>query len=109
MPARSPKANDHEIVGLNSIGLSLGTIARRVGVHHTTVTSRLRKLGIETADTRRSFMEDIFESLSPHQQTWLIEQLGAGRSVKDFVRGLLIKEFVIKTTKNHNQEPALID
>lgn len=88
------KADDNEIVQLNNIGLSLSGIAKRLGVHHTTITYRLRVLGIEPADTRRAFMEDIFETLSPAQQTWLMNQLGPGYSVKDFIRSLLIKEFM---------------
>ncbi|TIN00987.1 MAG: hypothetical protein E5Y34_11060 [Mesorhizobium sp.] len=90
------KADDNEIVKLNNVGLSLSSIAQRLGVHHTTVTYRLRALGIPPADTRRSFMEDIFEALSLSQQTWLIDQLGPGHSVKDFVRSLLIQEFINK-------------
>lgn len=88
------KADDNQIVELNNIGLSLCGIAKRLDVHHTTITYRLRALGIAPADTRRAFMEDIFETLSIPQQTWLVEQLGAGYSVKDFIRSLLIKEFI---------------
>lgn len=88
------KADDNKIIELNNIGLSLAGIADRLGVHHTTITYRLRALGISPADTRRAFMEDVFETLSPSQQEWLINQLGAGYSVKDFIRSLLIKEFV---------------
>lgn len=88
------KADDNQIIELNNIGLSLTGIAQRLGVHHTTITYRLKALGIAPADTRRAFMEDIYEALSPSQQTWLVEQLAAGYSVKDFIRSLLIKEFV---------------
>jgi hypothetical protein len=91
------KADDNTIIELNSIGLSLTGIAERLGVHHTTITYRLRALGISPADTRRTFMEDVFEALSPSQQTWLISQLGPAHSVKDFIRSLLIKEFVNRT------------
>lgn len=91
------KADDNQIIQLNNIGLSLCGIAKRLNVHHTTITYRLRALGIAPADTRRAFMEDIFEALSSSQQAWLVEQLGPGYSVKDFIRSLLIKEFVNRT------------
>jgi len=85
---------DHQIINLNNVGLSLAGIAEKMGVHHTTVTYRLKALGLTPADTRRAFMEDIFESLSPSQQEWLMNQLSPGYSVKDYLRSLLIKEFM---------------
>ncbi|AZO48026.1 hypothetical protein [Mesorhizobium sp. M4B.F.Ca.ET.058.02.1.1] len=88
------KADDTEIVRLNNIGLSLTSIGERLGVHHTTVKYRLDALGIPPADTRRAFMEDIFSALPVSQQEWLMNQLGPGHTVKDFVRSLLIKEFM---------------
>lgn len=94
MATPSRKTDDLTLIGLNSVGLSLGGIARRIGVHHTTVTHRLKVLNIEPADTRRAFMEDIYSSLSVAQQQWLVDQLGPGQTVKDFIRSLLVKEFV---------------
>jgi len=88
------KADDAQIIELNNIGLSLSGIAERVGVHHTTVSGRLKALGITPADTRRAFMEDVYEALSPAQQTWLTNQLGPGYSVKDFIKALLIQAFL---------------
>jgi hypothetical protein len=88
------KASDEAIIGLNSVGLSLGRVARELDIHHTTVTHRLKSLGIPPADTRRAFMEEIYDKLSPAQQGWLIEQLGPGHCVKDFLRSLIVKEFV---------------
>ena len=88
------KANDLDIIGLNSVGLSLSRISRELGIHHTTVTHRLKVLGIPPADTRRAFMEDIFDGLSLNQQEWLIGQLGPAHTIKDLVRSLLVKEFV---------------
>jgi hypothetical protein len=88
------KADDNQIVDLNNVGLSLSGIAEKLGVHHTTISYRLRELGIPPTDTRRAFMEDLFDSLSYAQQTWLIQQLGPGHSIKQFIRALLIKEFI---------------
>lgn len=94
------KASDEDIIRLNSVGLSLSTIAKMLDCHPTTITLRLKALNIPPADTRRTFMEDVFLSLSPQQQKWISEQLGPHISIKDFVRSLLVKEFITKTTSD---------
>jgi hypothetical protein len=88
------KTDDNQIVQLNNVGLSLKAISSKLNVHHTTITHRLKAMGIPPADTRRAFMEDIFETLTMQQQDWLIRQLGPGHNVKDFVRSLILKEFI---------------
>jgi len=88
------KADDKKIIELNNIGLSLSGIGQRLGVHPTTITHRLKALGVAPADTRRAFMEDVYEALGPTQQEWLVNQLGPGYSVKEFIRSLLIKEYM---------------
>jgi len=93
------KSSDEDIVNLNNVGLSLTGIAKRLDLHHTTVTYRLKTLGIQPADTRRAFMEDIYESLSGPQQGWLIDQLSPGYSVKDFVRSLLIRDYMARPAR----------
>lgn len=93
------KGSDEEIIRLNSVGLSLSTIAKVLDCHPTTVTLRLRSLNIKPADTRRTFMEDVFTTLSNEQQEWLADQLGPHISVKDFVRNLVVKEYVLKKPK----------
>jgi len=93
------KSSDSEIVNLNNVGISLCGIAERLNLHHTTVTYRLKSLGLQPADTRRAFMEDIYESLSSAQKGWLIDQLSPGYSVKDFVRSMLIKEYMNRPVK----------
>ena len=85
------KATDDDILRLNSVGLSLATIARALDCHPTTITQRLKTLGVPPADTRRSFMEDIFLALPVQVQEWLANQLSAEMSVKDFVRELLLQ------------------
>lgn len=92
------KADDTRIIELNSIGLSLSGIGQRLDVHHTTVSGRLKANGVAPFDTRRAFMEDIYESLTPAQQEWLTAQLGPDYSVKDFVRSLLIKAYLGRST-----------
>lgn len=95
--ASGKKSNDLRIIELNSVGISLAGIGRREGIHHTTVTARLKAHNIEPADTRRAFMEDIYDSLSMAQKDWLIEQLSAG-TIKDFIKGLIVKEFINRKT-----------
>ena len=83
------KATDADIIRLNSVGLSLATIARALQCHPTTITIRLKALGIPPADTRRSFMEDIFLQLTTEQQEWLADQVTT-TNIKDFVKQLFI-------------------
>ena len=94
------KFTDAEVERLNSVGLSLHTIAKVLGCHQTTVTLRLKSLGIEPADTRRTFMEDIFVTLDPDHQEWLADQLQGGRTIKGYVRQLLIKQYQQQTGKS---------
>lgn len=95
------KATDDDIIRLNSVGLSLATIARALGCHPTTITQRLKSLGIPPADTRRSFMEDVFLTLNTDQQEWLANQLNSELSVKEFVRALLVQAY------NQHNEPKV--
>lgn len=88
------KLNDADVIGLNSVGISLAGIAKRLQCHHTTVTARLTALGVSPADTRRSFMEDIYETMTPKQREWLIARLGPTHSVKDYVKALIIKDYM---------------
>lgn len=97
----SRKVSDADIIRMNSVGLSLSTIAEALGVHPSTITLRLKSLGIEASDTRRTFMEDLFLTLSTDQQEWLADQLGPHISIKDFLRGLIIKEYLSKTGSNN--------
>jgi len=86
------KATDADILRLNSVGLSLATIARALGTHPTTITLRLKSLKVPPADTRRSFMEDIFLSLTIEQQEWFADQVGT-TSLRDMVHKLIVEEY----------------
>lgn len=83
------KAHDEDIIRMNSIGLSLATIAKTLGVHPTTVTLRLRSLNIEPADTRRTFMENVLSPMSTSVADWLADQLGPKYEIRQYVRDLL--------------------
>jgi hypothetical protein len=93
------KANDADLVRLNSMGLSLSTIANILNCHHTTVTQRLKALNVPPADTRRAFMEDIVTRLTPAQSDWIADQLGPHHSIKDFITNLLTKEHFRQSQK----------
>lgn len=88
------KAEDEDIVRLNSVGLSLGAIAKTLDCHPTTITLRLKDLGVQPADTRRAFMEAIYKNLTPRQREWLEDQLGPTHTIKDFVHNLLVEKFI---------------
>lgn len=87
------KASDEDIIRFNSVGLSLATIAEILGCHPSTVTLRLKALGIDPADTRRAFMEDVIKMLPAKQQEWLADEMSDGTSIKLFVKNLIQKEF----------------
>ena len=84
------KASDEDVIRLNSVGLSLSTVAKIIGCHPTTVTLRLKSLGVEPADTRRTFMEDVFVRLTLTEQEWLADYLRDNNlCVKTLVQMLL--------------------
>lgn len=89
------KASDADIIRYNSIGYSLATIGKRLGVHPTTVTLRLRYLNVDPADTRRTFMEDVLAPLNEKQHEKLAAKLGPMYSIKDHVRNLLVKDLMV--------------
>lgn len=98
------KATDADIIRLNSVGLSLATIARALQIHPTTVTLRLKSLGIPPADTRRSFMEDIFLTLTLEQQEWLADQVTT-TNIKDFVKQLLTDKYAAANPNQGSNAP----
>lgn len=89
------KAHDADIIMLNSVGLSLATIGHLLGCHPTTVTQRLKSLKIEPADTRRTFMEDIFRALDEEVQIFVADQV-QNQHIKDYVKQLIINDFKSK-------------
>lgn len=87
------KASDEDIIRMNSVGLSLATIAKTLGIHPTTVTLRLRSLNIEPADTRRTFMENVLRPMPTHVADWLSEQVGPQYEIRSYVRDLLMEAY----------------
>lgn len=88
------KATDDQLLTLNNLGLSLQTIADTVGCHPTTVTQRLKSLGVPVADTRRSFMEDVYRTLTEDQRDFVVGQLGNTTTIKEYVRKLIIDNYL---------------
>ncbi len=87
------KASDADIITLNSVGLSLNSVGHALGVHPTSVTIRLKALNIPPADTRRAFMEDIFFALTPQQQEFLANQVAGTKTIKEYVKELIIAHY----------------
>ncbi|QEP29851.1 hypothetical protein HYP99_gp053 [Sinorhizobium phage ort11] len=88
------KASDEDLIKLNNLGLSLQTIAEIIGCHPTTVTQRLKALGIPVADTRRSFMEDVYKTLTQAQRDHVAEKLGNTTTIKEYVRKLILNDYL---------------
>lgn len=92
---------DSDLIRLNSLGFSLQTIGSTLGCHPTTVTLRLKDIGVSPADTRRTFMEDVLMKMPIAQLEWVENQLGPHYSIKDFVRNLITNAYL--EYKNESQ------
>lgn len=95
------KATDADIIRLNSVGLSLATIGKLMNCHPSTITIRLKQLGVEPADTRRAFMENLVMKLTTAQQDWLADQLGPHISISDFVKNLIVEKYMNSQKKEN--------
>jgi len=84
------RVKDSDIVKLNYVGLPLKAIGEILGCHYATVTNRMKAMKIAPVDTRHSFMEDIFKSLSAEQQEWLVNYLYNNQiPIKNFISFLI--------------------
>ena len=90
----SRKVSDADVVRLNALGYSLQYISEELNCHPTTITIRLKNLGIPPADTRRCFMEDVYQTITPAMLEKLSNKLGPHYSVKDHVRNLLTMDLM---------------
>ena len=88
---RNRKGSDRDITRLNSLGFSLSTIGEKLACHPTSITLRLKSLKIPPADTRRAFMEDIFNDLPPDFQTDIADLMEDTKivSIKSYIRDLI--------------------
>lgn len=88
------RVQDTDIKRLNHVGLGLKAIADHLGCHAATITLRLKAMGMDPTDTRRSFMEQVFLSLTPDQQDWLSHNLyNAGIGIKEFITTLITEAY----------------
>lgn len=89
---KSRKFTDADLIKLNNVGLSLKTIGQALGVHQTSVKARMVDIGIQPCDTRRSFFEDIFLTLTEDQQEWLADQVETIH-VKKWLTNLIVEAY----------------
>lgn len=83
---KSNRVSDTDIVRLNHAGLSLKAIADLLGCHPATITLRMKAMGTEPFDTRRSFMEEVFKGLESEEGEWISHHLFNNQiSIKHFV------------------------
>ena len=91
---KANRVQDTDIKRLNHVGLGLKAIAELLGCHPATITLRLKAMAVEPIDTRRSFMEQVFLSLSREEQEWLSHNLfNAGLGIREFVTTLIKEAF----------------
>lgn len=102
------RVQDADIRRLNHVGLGLKAIADNLGCHAATITLRLKAMGISPTDTRRSFMEQVFQSLSAAEQDWLSHNLyNAGIGVKEFVTTLIREAYMATPAVTTAAPPAM--
>lgn len=85
---------DEQIIRLNAVALSLSSIATLLGCHPSTVTNRLKSLGIPPLDSRRAFMEDILMSLTEDQQEWIVQHMEDNQTdIKQYIKQLIEEKY----------------
>jgi hypothetical protein len=92
-PRRNRKISDDQVMRLNNLGMSLTTISQILGCHATAITARLKQLEISPMDTRRSFMETVYNDLSEAQQAWVAEKVGLGSNIRIFISKLILDAY----------------
>ena len=97
---RKTKADDSAIIKLNSIGISLSTIGELLGVHPTTVSNRLKILGIEPTYTTHAFMEEVIRTLPQETQDWLVTKCSRVYPIRDLIKDLIIGQYNRENNNN---------
>jgi hypothetical protein len=92
-----------EIVRMNALGYSGVTIAKRFDMHPTSISHALTRAGITPTDTRRSFMEEVFDELPENQVEWVADELGPTGSIKQFIKGLIADAHRLEKTNRKTQ------
>ena len=103
--------SDPDIQRLNHIGLGLKAIAEELGCHAATITTRLKAMNLQPTDTRRSFMEQVYKSLSKDQKEWLTHNLYTKEiDVRKFITTLIKDAYASSDTTGaveHTPAPEL--
>jgi hypothetical protein len=104
---KNRKGSDEQILRLNSVGFSLGTIAAIIDCHPSSITLRLKSLGVAPTDTRHAFMESIYNTLPTDFQEEIADILAEHdpskpRAVKDYVRELIINDIKRRRLESTN-------
>lgn len=98
MPATSSRrkiGSDQELLRLNSLGLSLSTIASILGCHYSSVSLRLKAMNVAPIDTRKPFMEAVLGSMPEEAQSALVNHLETDSiHIRDYVRDLIVKDLM---------------
>lgn len=98
MPSKSKlrlSEKDELILKMNALGVSLATIAFNLNCHPSTITHRLKSLGIPPVDTRRAFMEDILFSMTEEEQEWLSDKIEQSKQpIKEYIAELIHQNYV---------------
>jgi len=107
---RNRKGSDRDITRLNSLGFSLSTIGEKLRCHPTSITLRLKSLKIPPADTRRAFMEDIFNELPTEFQDDIADLMEEKKilSIKSYI-ATLINDDISSKRQAHAPAEQLAD
>lgn len=89
--------DEHKLIRLNSLGLTLEAMGEAFNCNFSTIAHRLRELGIETTDSRRAFSDAIFKKMTEEQIEWIASKLNASTNIHDLVRSTLIDQFIKET------------
>jgi hypothetical protein len=96
---KEDRADGTEIRKLNLLGLGLKKIGSILKCDPATVSLRLKDMGIKPTDTRRNFMEDIYEALDTEEKELLADMLySLDTPIKPYILGL-IKEKLKTATR----------
>lgn len=94
--SRSPLNTDENIRILNSMGLSTVFIGKLLGLHQTSVSYRIKQLGLSSFNNKKAYtpiMEHIVANLSYEEFVWFKNQVEQTGSARDFLLNLLHKEY----------------
>lgn len=79
------KLRDEGIRQLNAVGLSQSLIARKYRCTPTTVSLRLKHMGIESVDGRKAFMDEVFPKIPLSVREFIGSQVNSGKTIQQVV------------------------